>query len=183
MLNPAAIDKTWTLFLDRDGVINRRLVDDYVKHPDEFEFLPGVPEAVAAFAKRFGHIVVVTNQQGIGKGFYTEADLAAVHQKMHTGFATAEALVDAVYFAPQLSRENSPMRKPGIGMALKAKEDFPEIDFSRSIMVGDSGSDLEFAANAGMFAVYVGEEIPAGQKAEFCVGSLAGFAEWLGSRQ
>jgi HAD superfamily hydrolase (TIGR01662 family) len=152
-----------------------------VKHPDEFEFLPDVPDAVAAFAKRFGRIVIVTNQQGIGKGFYTEVDLARVHEKMHAGFAAAQAKVDAVYFAPQLSRENSPMRKPGIGMALKAKEDFPEIDFSRSIMVGDSGSDLEFAANAGMFAVYVGEEIPAGQKAEFCVSSLTEFAEWLGS--
>jgi histidinol-phosphate phosphatase family protein len=181
MLNPATIDKTWTLFLDRDGVINRRLVDDYVKHPDEFEFLPGVPEAVAAFAKHFGRIVVVTNQQGIGKGLYTEADLARVHEKMHAGFAAVQAKVDAVYFAPQLSRENSPMRKPGIGMALKAKEDFPEIDFSRSIMVGDSGSDLEFAANAGMFAVYVGDEIPEERKAEFNVSSLDGFAEWLGS--
>lgn len=177
---PSFIDKTWTLFLDRDGVINHRLIDDYVKHPGEFEFLSGAPEAVAEFSKRFGRIVVVTNQQGIGKGLYSEADLAAVHEKMHAGFAAKNAKVDAVYFAPQLSRENSPMRKPGIGMALKAKEEFPEIDFSKSIMVGDSGSDLDFAANAGMFAVFVGEEIPAGRKAELCVNSLTAFAEWLG---
>lgn len=181
MLNPAEINKTWTLFLDRDGVINHRLVNDYVKHPDEFEFLPGVPEAVAQFTKRFGRIVVVTNQQGIGKGLYTEADLARVHEKMFAGFDAVGTKIDAVYFAPQLNHENSTMRKPGIGMALKAQEEFPEIDFSRSIMVGDSGSDLEFAANAGMFAVFVGEEIPAGRKAEFRVGGLAEFAEWLNS--
>ncbi|MCU0431841.1 MAG: HAD-IIIA family hydrolase [Bacteroidia bacterium] len=179
MLNPSAINKTWTLFLDRDGVINRRLPDDYVKHPGEFEMLPGVAQAVATLSRYFGRMVVVTNQQGIGKGLYTAHDLAAVHEKMHAAFAEAGVKIDAVYFAPQLSAENSPMRKPGIGMALKAKEDFPEIDFSRSLMVGDSASDLRYASNAGMYAIFIGDKIPEGETAIFAMPDLTGVADWV----
>ena len=62
------IDKSWTLFLDRDGVINVRLIDDYVKNINEFEFLPGVLEAFKIFSEKFGRIIIVTNQQGVGKG-------------------------------------------------------------------------------------------------------------------
>ncbi|MCA6365210.1 MAG: HAD family hydrolase [Bacteroidetes bacterium] len=179
MLHPSAINKSWTLFLDRDGVINRRLPDDYVKHPGEFEMLPGAAQAVAKLSKHFGRIVVVTNQQGIGKGLYSEADLAAVHEKMHAAFAEAGVKIDAVYFAPQLSHENSPMRKPGIGMALKAKEDFPEIDFSLALMVGDSASDLRFASNADMFAIFIGDKIPEGETAIFAMPDLTGVANWV----
>ena len=67
------------LFLDRDGVINRRIVDGYVTRPADFVLIDGVLEAMALFAKRFDRIFVVTNQQGIGKGLMTEADLEAVH--------------------------------------------------------------------------------------------------------
>jgi histidinol-phosphate phosphatase family protein len=179
MLNPSDINKTWTIFLDRDGVINRRLPDDYVKHPGEFEMLPGAAQAVAKLSEHVGRIVVVTNQQGIGKGLFTEADLAAVHEKMHAAFANAGVKIDAVYFAPQLSADNSPMRKPGIGMALKAKEDFPEIDFSHALMVGDSASDLRFASNAGMHAIFIGDKIPQSETALFAMPDLTSVANWI----
>lgn len=166
---PWPIDKTWTLFLDRDGVINKRFVDDYVKTVAEFEFLPGVLEAIARLSRQFGRIIVVTNQQGIGKGLYSTHDLNQIHAYMLAEVKKAGGHIDAVYYAPQLKHENSPMRKPGIGMALQAKKYFPEIEFSRSIMIGDSDSDIDFARNAEMHAVFVGENL----KDVFSISSLA----------
>ena len=172
------IDRTWTLFLDRDGVINRRFPGDYVKRVEEFEFLPGVVDAIASLSKTFGRIVVVTNQQGIGKGLYTHDDLAAVHRFMTDSVLAAGGKIDAVFYAPQLAAENSPMRKPGTGMAHAAKEKFPEIDFSASIMVGDTASDMQFAQSAGMKRVFCcGEDDKA--PADLYVHSLAEFASYI----
>lgn len=172
------VDKSWTLFLDRDGVINRRIVNDYVKHPDEFHFLDEVPDAVARLSAAFGRVIVVTNQQGIGKGLYTHEQLQRVHDKMLAGLEASGGHVDAIYYAPQLASENSAMRKPGIGMAHAAKEKFPEIDFTRSVMVGDTNGDMQFARNAGMFAVLcsdTGENIAA----DLRFASLADFASYI----
>ncbi len=166
------IDRTWTLFLDRDGVINKRLMGDYVKHLDEFEFLPGVVEAIATFSKKFGRIVIVTNQQGIGRGIMTEEQLQIVHDHLVKEVAQNGGRIDAVYFAPQLAAENSNMRKPAIGMAIKAKEEFPEIDFSKSVMVGDSMSDIEFGNKAGMKTIYIDHE-EAKPESLICLSSLA----------
>lgn len=175
------VDKSWTLFLDRDGVINRRIVNDYVKHPDEFHLLPGVAEAVAKMSAVFGKIIVVTNQQGIGKGLYSHDDLSAVHKKMIDAVEQAGGRIDAIFYAAQLASENSPMRKPGIGMALSAKEKFPEIDFTRSIMVGDSASDMEFARAAGMKFVWCCTDVePATDYMHF--SSLAGFASYISGK-
>lgn len=153
------IDSHWTLFLDRDGVINERIPDDYVKTIEDFIFLPGVCEAIEKASHVFGRIVVVTNQQGIGKGLMTVDDLAAIHDVLRKKVAASGGKIDAIYFSPHLTRENSPMRKPGIGMAHWARLDFPEIDFTKSIMVGDSVSDMEFGKNAGMKTVFIGKEV------------------------
>ncbi|MEI7981828.1 MAG: phosphatase, partial [Bacteroidota bacterium] len=75
------IDHTWTLFLDRDGVINRRIVGNYAKSCDQFEFIPGVLDAIRQFSLIFGKIIVVTNQQGIGKGLMSREDVTAIHQQ------------------------------------------------------------------------------------------------------
>ena len=152
------IDKTWTLFLDRDGVINVRFPGDYVKRVAEFEFLPGVPEAIAKLSNVFGKIIVVTNQQGIARGVYSHEDLFEIHSHMKSEVEKYGGKITNVYYAPQSSKENSPMRKPGIGMALQAKKDFPEIDFAKSIMVGDTQSDMEFGKTAGMKTVFVGDD-------------------------
>lgn len=172
------IDKTWTLFLDRDGVINKRLHGDYVKNVSEFEFLPGVLDALKIFSQVFGKIVVVTNQQGIGKGIYTAEQLHEVHTHMLQQVQAAGAHIDAVYFAPNLASENSRLRKPGIGMALQAKAQFPEIDFSRSLMIGDSVSDLEFGRAAGMLTMFVyhDERLPAAHHA-LCDREIHSLAE------
>lgn len=149
------IDQNWTLFLDRDGVINKLLPGDYVKSLDQFEILPGVPEAIAKASRIFGRIIVVTNQQGIGKGLMTVDDLMLIHAFLRRKIAENGGRIDAIYFSPHLTAESNPMRKPGIGMALTARLDFPEIEFSKCIMVGDSPSDMEFGQNAGMRTVFI----------------------------
>lgn len=148
----------WALFLDRDGVINRRIIDDYVKKPEEFEFLPGVLDAIAAFSKHFKRIFVVTNQQGIGKGLMSEEDLALIHANMLAEIENTGGQIDEIYYCPDLRGTGSKHRKPEIGMALQAQKDFPEVDFSRSIMVGDSISDMQFGKTAGMLTVFVDPE-------------------------
>lgn len=152
------VNKEWTLFLDRDGVINKKLENDYVKHLDELEMLPGALEAIANFNEAFGRVFIVTNQQGIGKGLMSHEDLALVHREIINRLNALDGTIDAIYYAPQLAAENSEMRKPEIGMALLAQHEFPEVDFSKAIMVGDSISDMEFGKKAGMFNIYIHPE-------------------------
>lgn len=169
------IDKSWTLFLDRDGVINKRLIDDYVKHWVEFEFIDGVLPALKELKDVFGTIVVVTNQQCIGKGIITVDDLELIHKNMLYEIDYMKGRIDKVYFSPYLSSENHPTRKPGIGMALQAQKDFPKIDFSKSIMVGDSMSDMEFGRKVGMKNVYVSQKDKESNLVDFNVRSLLEF--------
>ena len=166
------IDKSWTLFLDRDGVINKKLDNDYVKHWIEFEFLDGSIDAIKYLATVFGKIVVVTNQQGIGKRLYRIEDLELIHKNMLYEIAYHGGKIDKVYFSPHLTAENHPTRKPGIGMALNAKQDFPEIDFKKSIVIGDSMSDMEFGKNAGMKTIFISEEKTEDQRVDFNFRSL-----------
>lgn len=151
MLQP---DTSWTLFLDRDGVINIEKVKDYIHHWDEFQFYPDAVESIAAFSKTFNRIIIVTNQKGVGKGITLKENLDEIHQHMTAAIEAAGGRIDAIYYCPDTD-DNSPNRKPNPGMAFQAKADFPEIDFSRSIMVGNNTSDLYFARNAGMHAVFL----------------------------
>ena len=153
------IDGAWTLFLDRDGVINRRIVDGYVTKWDEFEFLPGVTEALKILSGKFGRIIVVSNQQGVGKGLMTGADVEAVHVRMVQEIGESGGRISTVLFSPHLHSEGSVMRKPGIGMALNARRQFPEIRFSRSVMAGDSLSDMRFGKRTGMKTVLISEDL------------------------
>lgn len=150
------IDENWTLFLDRDGVINVRIIDGYVTKIEEFDFLPNVIEAFRIFKDKFKHVVVVTNQQGVGKGLMTESDVEKVHEYMIQEVITNGGNIDKVYFCPQLKSETDNYRKPSPKMAFFAKNDFPEIDFSKSIMIGDMNSDIEFGKNAGMKTIFIG---------------------------
>lgn len=153
------IDHTWTLFLDRDGVINQEKKNDYVLHWDGFVFLEGVKDAIQQFAGLFGKIIIVTNQKCIGKGLLTTEGLNHIHTKMVQELETAGGRIDKIYYCPDLD-ENSPNRKPQHGMALQAKNDYPAIDFSKSIMVGNKLSDMAFARNAGIYAVFAATTNP-----------------------
>jgi histidinol-phosphate phosphatase family protein len=156
-LNQLQIDRTWTLFLDRDGVINRRIVDDYVKTWDQFVFLPGVLDALKKFHHVFGRIIVVSNQQGVGKGLMSEADVQSVHIRMQDEIKNAGGNIDAVFYSPHLQSDKSIMRKPNIGMALKARRQFTDIRLNRSVMAGDSISDMIFGKRAGMKTVLISQ--------------------------
>ena len=153
------IDSTWTLFLDRDGVLNRRLVDDYVKTPWEFEWLPGVIPALKHLRPRFRRMIVVTNQQGVGKGLMSAEDLATIHRRMNAQATAAGVPFDGVYTCTALAAERDACRKPSPGMGLAAQRDYPDIDFAKSIMVGDSPSDMDFGRGLGMRCVGIGGRV------------------------
>ena len=148
------IDKSWTLFLDRDGVINKKIENDYVKSWNEFSFIEGVPEAIALLSKVFGKIIIVTNQRGIGKNLMTELDLKSIHNNMKDVIKKSSGSIDKIYYCTQIS-DSANCRKPNSGMAMLAKKDFPEINFSKSIIVGDSKTDMEFGKKLGFITVYI----------------------------
>ena len=138
------------LFLDRDGILNRHLPGDYVRNWSMWKWLPGVLDVMPVLAKRYKRIFIVTNQQGVGKGLMTEADLEDVHRHMLADIEAAGGRIDKVYTCTDLESSHSPNRKPEPGMALQAQRDFPEVAFHRSVMVGDSQSDALFARNSRM---------------------------------
>lgn len=177
------IDKNWTLFLDRDGVINQKLENDYVKDFEEFVFMPSLLEALRALRPRFGLFVVVTNQQGIGKGLMTENDLLRLHWQMQVAMQEYEVQIDKIYHCPDLAAANSPNRKPEIGMALQAKLDFPKIDFAKSIMIGDSISDMEFGKKAGMKTIFLSKKKTENNFIDVQLQSWVEVVEFLGVQQ
>ncbi|RYY59691.1 MAG: HAD-IIIA family hydrolase [Chitinophagaceae bacterium] len=148
------IDKSWTLFLDRDGVVNEDAPGTYVFGPDNFTFLEGAPGFFKKLTDLFGQIIVATNQRGVGRKLMTLDDLAAVNRKMTDGIEAAGGKIRNIYAATEMP-DTDPLRKPNPGMAFQARHDFPEIDFSRSIMVGNNITDMEFGKNAGMYTVFV----------------------------
>ena len=154
MIDLQQLDNSWTLFLDRDGVINHEKEDSYIFHYGEFRFYDGALEALRHCARVFGHIVIVTNQRGVGKGLMTAADLQDIHEKMVGEIVLAGGRIDRIYYADSLDNAH-PLRKPQPGMALAARQDLPRIDLSRSVMVGNNISDMEFGRNAGMYTVFL----------------------------
>ena len=159
MLDIKKIDKSWTLFLDRDGVINHDKDNDYIRNRGEFHFYDNTLEALSLLAKKFGRIVVVTNQKGVGKGLMTLDALNDIHTYMLTQIEQVKGRIDKIYFCADLS-DDSPDRKPNPGMAHQAQHDFHEIDMTRSIIVGNRISDMGFGRNAGMYTVFVATTHP-----------------------
>ncbi len=104
------IDNTWTLFLDRDGVINDEKFEDYIHTWDEFKFYEGVKEALIIFSERFGKIFVVTNQRGVAKGVTKLEDLEHIHDNMLNEVKAAGGRIDKIYYAIDMEDE-SPNRR------------------------------------------------------------------------
>ena len=142
------------VFLDRDGVIN---VDSgYVGNWDSFVFLPGVIDAMRAFCEAGYALVIVTNQSGIGRGFYTEADFKDLTERMREELSREGVAVSGVYFCPHLPdatlpkyRKTCDCRKPKPGLIHQARDEL-NIDLTRSAMVGDKTSDMQAAVAAGI---------------------------------
>jgi histidinol-phosphate phosphatase family protein len=146
-----------TVFIDRDGVINRKRDDDYVKSWAEFEFLPKAKEALALLSRSGYRVIIVTNQRGIARGLMTAADLSDIHRRMQDELAEAGALITAIYHCPHDSGECT-CRKPETGLFLQAQRDFPDVDFSRSILIGDSTSDMQAGDLLGCRNIFVGRD-------------------------
>ncbi|MEI6883975.1 MAG: HAD family hydrolase [Bacteroidota bacterium] len=159
-LQDLKIDTNWSLFLDRDGVVNRRIVDDYVRRWEQFEFLPSTLAALKELSSVFGRIIVVSNQQGVGKGLMSEKDVENLHLRMMAEVKDRGGRIDEVLFCGALERSGSFNRKPNIGMALQARKRFPEIRFRQSVMVGDSLSDMVFGKRVGMKTVFLSANLP-----------------------
>ena len=146
------------LFLDRDGVLNED--EGYVYRWEDFRWIAGAREAVAAFNRAGWLVIVVTNQSGVGRGFYSEEDVHALHAHMARDLAGIGGRIDAFYHAPHhpdapldaYRHPDPPDRKPNPGMILRALSEWP-IDKARSVLVGDKPSDLEAALRAGIRGV------------------------------
>ena len=146
------------LFLDRDGVLNED--QGYVHRWADFRWIPGAREAVAAFNRAGWLVIVVTNQSGVGRGFYSEDDVQVLHAKMSENLASIGGHIDAFYYAPHhpdapvdaYRHPDPPDRKPNPGMILRAFREWP-IEKAASILVGDKPSDLEAALRAGVRAL------------------------------
>lgn len=154
MLDLKNIDSTWTLFLDRDGVINHEKKSDYIYHYEEFVFHDRVNEALKTFSEIFGKIILVTNQRGVGRGLMTEDALLDIHKQMLAEIRNSGGRIDEIFYCTSTDNEH-PNRKPNPGMAYLAQKKFPPIDFKKSIMVGNTISDMLFGRNAGMYTVHV----------------------------
>ncbi len=176
------IDTSWTLFLDRDGVLNHEKKANYILNWDEFKFYDGVLKALKILNPMFGTIVVVTNQKGIGKGLMSHDELDEIHFNMLEDVKENGGRIDKIYYCSHIE-DDSPFRKPNAGMAFRAKEHFPSIDFNKSFMVGNKLSDMGFARNAGIKSVFVATTNPETPfphaMIDFRFNSLLEFAEEL----
>jgi D-glycero-alpha-D-manno-heptose 1-phosphate guanylyltransferase len=154
MLDLSKVDKSWTLFLDRDGVINDERLGEYVLNWQGFVFSEGVLKAFKILGEIFGRIIIITNQRGVGKGLMSEADMHHIHQEMLREIKVAGSHIDAIYFCTEKD-ETCFNRKPNPGMAVQAFRDFQDIDPAKSIMVGNKPSDMQFGRAAGIYTVFV----------------------------
>lgn len=138
-------------FLDRDGTINVKAPEgEYVTAPEGFEFLPGAERAIRLLAESGWRVIVVSNQRGVALGWMTEADVEAVNARM------AHLPIAGIFVCPH-DRGVCDCRKPGTGLFLQAQERFPEIDFERSVMIGDADSDIAAGRAIGARTFRVGE--------------------------
>ena len=147
-------DKNWTLFLDRDGVINVESVGSYITSWEEFVFHDGVLEIMPLLSRIFGKIIVVSNQRGVGRGIMTFEALKDINSKMTNTVSLYGGRIDKIYSCIAVSDDDH-NRKPNSGMALQAQQDYPEINFKKSIMVGNAFTDMEFGRRLSMHTVFL----------------------------
>jgi len=154
MFDLSHIDKSWTLFLDRDGVLNYEIQGNYVRNWEEFIFYSQTTENIVYFNSCFQRLIVATNQRGVTKGLMTLSDLEQIHSNMLKEIQDRGGKIDRIYFCVD-TETSSPCRKPNPGMAYQAVRDFPDIDLRKSLMVGNNISDMLFGKNAGMKTVFL----------------------------
>jgi D-glycero-D-manno-heptose 1,7-bisphosphate phosphatase len=144
-----------TIFLDRDGVLNRKLPEGhYVTSWSDFRLLPGVPEAIARLNHAKLRVIVLSNQRGIALGLYDASAVRDIHAQFQRELQPHGAHIDAFYFCPH-DKDQCNCRKPLPGLFEQAVADFPDITAATSLMIGDSISDIEFGHRLGMHTIYI----------------------------
>ncbi len=144
-----------SVFLDRDGVINRKAPEgSYVSRWDQFHLLPGVEQAIAALNDSGRHVFLVTNQRGVALGLYARADVEQLHRLLAERLAAHGARIDGYYYCPHDNQECS-CRKPLPGLFEQAFSAFPEARAEQSVMIGDSLSDIEAGRRIGMPTIFI----------------------------
>lgn len=163
------------VFLDRDGVLNRKAPPtQYITRAEDLILLPGVEEAVAALNRSGRKVVVVTNQRGIALGLYSQEDLARIHDKLRAQLAAHGAHLDGIYVCPHEAGQCD-CRKPLTGLFEQAFREFPDATPEVSVMVGDSLRDIEAGVRAGMATVMITGDISNSAEDARAVG-LAGLS-------
>lgn len=145
------------VFLDRDGTIAFDV--PYCSRVEDFHLIPGVADAIARLALSGWAIVIITNQSGIARGFFSEETLDAIHKKMRADLSEAGTRIDGVYHCPHHPSEGCSCRKPAPGMILQAASELA-LDLGRSVMVGDSMSDVRAGQVAGCRTVLIRGDPP-----------------------
>lgn len=169
----------FTLFLDRDGVINEPIIDDYARKPKDLVLIEGMVEAITELKRMFRKVYIVTNQQGVGRGLMTEHDLEDIHLKMYNALKGSGVILDGIFFAPYLKTENHHWRKPQNGMLMKAKSYDENINWEQSIVVGDSPRDMQLADTLGLIKVRISNSQFDFDNQHFHFNSLQEFVDCL----
>ncbi|MCH8290786.1 D-glycero-beta-D-manno-heptose 1,7-bisphosphate 7-phosphatase [Candidatus Poribacteria bacterium] len=142
------IQRMNAIFLDRDGVINRNLDNDYVKSWDEFEFIPNSLEAIKCLTDAGYPLIVITNQACINKGLVLPQTLDWIHQEMLSEIEHAGGYIQAIYHCPHRDEDQCDCRKPKPGMLIQASHEH-HIDLPNSYLIGDSMRDIEAGKRIG----------------------------------
>jgi len=152
--NPA-LSGISTVFLDRDGIINRKPPEgEYIGYWRDFHLLPGVEDAIAALNRSGRRVIVVTNQRGIALGRYTAPDVEALHGQLQKHLEAHGARIDAFYICPH-DKDQCDCRKPKTGLFEQAFRDFPDASAANSLIIGDSLSDIDAARTLKMPAIFI----------------------------
>ena len=170
-------DPAATVFLDRDGVLNRRIVGGYVTDWSQFELLPGVKDAMKKLARSGFRTVIVSNQAGVAKGQLTCNTLLHLTMKSFDEFHRLGATVAGAFFCLHQPSDNCSCRKPMPGLLQKAMRDVP-FDPEQSFFVGDSASDIQAGAAVGLQTVALTEDL-GDLKATKCVKDLLSAVDWI----
>jgi len=160
------------IFLDRDGTINKDI--GFCCRPEDFELLPGVGKAIKILSNLRFKVIVITNQSGIARGYFSAEMLDSIHKKMRKDLFAEDAVIDAIYYCPHLPDDGCQCHKPKPGLAIQAIKEH-DIDPHKCYVIGDTGSDVAIARFLGCPAINVGgERVFRGseQRADFSVPDL-----------
>jgi len=156
------------VFIDRDGVINRKAEEGaYVTRWEDFHMLPGVAEAISLLDRAGWSVIVISNQRCVAKGLLTITELEAIHQKMLEELSRSGANLGGIYYCPHDKEPPCSCRKPSPGMLLTAAQEH-QIDLTLSWIIGDSDSDIAAGRRAGCGTVRIIAELPAESESADC---------------